>query len=323
MLQKFFYCLISFTMLFSLSCSDDSYSKLYFKNGDVTKLILNLSMSQSKTILPDIDMEPETYIITGNGPDGDTFDASTDESSIEITGLIFGDWTINVEARNADDTIIGEGEGSTTILSGETSSIEIVVAPLDGVGTLDLTVNWDEEHVEYPEIEAQLIPQIGSTIDLTFLIDGGTATYSNSALDTGYYTLTFSLFDDGVLCAGAVEVVRIVKDQTTEGIIDLDLGLGGIQINITLEMNDPIEVLISGEEDSITSGESMTVNASAPGETVAIIYAWYINGTAYSTDNPYTFGSDLPVGMYRLDVTAFTADGKRGGSATHIFMVTE
>ena len=54
-----------------------------------------------------------------------------------------------------------------------------------------------------------------------------------------------------------------------------------------------------------------------------VIYTWYINGESRAIGDSYTLGSDLAVGTYRLDVTAFTADGSRAGSATHTFTVLE
>ena len=67
----------------------------------------------------------------------------------------------------------------------------------------------------------------------------------------------------------------------------------------------------------------MTVTASAPGETGNVVYAWYLNGESKAAGESYTLGSALDPGIYRLDVTAFLADGSRAGSATHTFHVEE
>ena len=42
-----------------------------------------------------------------------------------------------------------------------------------------------------------------------------------------------------------------------------------------------------------------------------------------STVSGTMVGSDLPVGVYLVDVTAFNSDGTRGGSATHVFRVLD
>ena len=80
---------------------------------------------------------------------------------------------------------------------------------------------------------------------------------------------------------------------------------------------------MDGQQTEIAPGESMTVNASAPQVTENLVYVWYLNGEAKETDTVYTFGNDLPLGTYRLDVTAFSPDGKKAGTATHTFSVVD
>jgi len=88
------------------------------------------------------------------------------------------------------------------------------------------------------------------------------------------------------LTMGAVEVVRIVKDGLSEG-------------------------------------GSMTVIASVTDDPGNVVYVWYINGESVGTGEAITLGSNLDIGVYGLDVTAFTADGKRAGSTSHMFYVIE
>lgn len=65
----------------------------------------------------------------------------------------------------------------------------------------------------------------------------------------------------------------------------------------------------------------MTVEASVPPETGNVTYVWYINGDALATGASYTTPSDLIVGVYKLDVISFTADGSRAGSTTYTFRI--
>jgi predicted phage tail protein len=67
----------------------------------------------------------------------------------------------------------------------------------------------------------------------------------------------------------------------------------------------------------------MTLSASTPDVTENVVYVWYLNGEARETGAVHTVGSDLPLGTYRLDVTAFSTDGKEAGSATHTFSVVD
>ena len=62
------------------------------------------------------------------------------------------------------------------------------------------------------------------------------------------------------------------------------------------------------------------MQAAAPAETEPVTFAWYLNGAAQSTGSSFTI-QGLAAGQYRLDVTAFNADGSRAGSATFSFEV--
>ncbi len=88
-------------------------------------------------------------------------------------------------------------------------------------------------------------------------------------------------------------------------------------------MNDPIEVTMSGQVAEVGVGGFITVEASVPAETGNVVYVWFINGESKATGSSYTTQPDLLVGLYRLDVVAFTADGSRAGSATHSFRILD
>ena len=53
------------------------------------------------------------------------------------------------------------------------------------------------------------------------------------------------------------------------------------------------------------------------------MYVWYINGNSVAIGASYTTPTDLAPGVYRIDVTAFTTDGSRAGSATYTFKVLD
>lgn len=309
--------LILFLVLFSTSCDNVNY------DSEAGLLMLRLSNMESRNILPDIDMIPENYIIRGSGPNGESIEVTTDQENIEVNVMIFGEWNITVEALNNGQITIGNGSGTTTIHSGQTSVLDIEITPLEGFGTFNLALNWDDNLIENPSLDVNLIPGQGNPISIGLDINGGTATSSSGNIPTGFYTLVILLYDNGSQCGGAVEVVRIVKDQVTSGTINIDTNPnhGGIQINLVIKMNNPIDVVITGQEDYLTVFQSMTVAASAPSESVNLIYVWYLQGVQKSLGQSYTFGNDLLEGVYRLDVTVFTADGERGGSATHSFNV--
>jgi hypothetical protein len=68
----------------------------------------------------------------------------------------------------------------------------------------------------------------------------------------------------------------------------------------------------------------MSLTASAPPDVGNVTFVWYLNGVARGSGPSFAVNSTaspLAAGFYRLDVTAFTAAGSRGGSMTFTFRV--
>ncbi|MCP4130409.1 MAG: hypothetical protein GY754_05460, partial [bacterium] len=189
---------------------------------------------------------------------------------------------------------------------------------------------------EVPSIEAQLINSSDVVQDLTFTISSiegtSTGTFSDSALPAGYYVLSVKLLDNNIQTMGAVEIVRIVEGETSTGSFifnEINKPGGTIMANIIADMEEPIEVSMSDIPAELAKGTTPSVTASVPDGVGDVRYTWFINGEQKhigSTADPvYTIPVDTlkTDGVYRIDVVAFTLDGKRGGSATDTFSVIE
>ncbi len=292
--------------------------------GSLTVNIVSLGV---KTILPGIDMNPSTYVVSGAGPGGAAFSVDDVNTSVTISDLEFGPWTITVDAKNSDGIVIARGNTSITLHTGENQVLDITVIPLDGFGTLDLSVLWNAGEVEIPAVESELVLSSGTTMDLDFtIVADGSALSTGNTVPTGYHSVVVKLLDNGIVVMGALDIVRVVKDQTTSGTFEfyaINQPGGIIDIHITPELQEPISVTITGQTATLVEGETMTLTASAPPEVGSVVYAWYLNGQSVAAGSTYTAGNGLSVGVYRVDVTAFTTDGKRAGSATHSFAVEE
>jgi hypothetical protein len=279
------------------------------------------------TIEGGIDMSPANYGVSGVGPGGAAFIVSQDHNPIEQTGLPFGEWTVAVDLQNSSGVFIARGESTVTIDTRTTTPVEIVVSALDGYGSLDLTVNWPPEDTENPSILSRLILSTGTSTELLFdMVAPGQATYSSSTIPSGYHTLEVQLWDRGYLLTGAIEVVRIVNEQTTSGVFNfaqVNQPEGRIAVYLTPELNDPIDVTILDQPTEVYWGEEVTVRASVPSDVGNVVYVWYLNGVPQATGSTFTITNDTDIGLYRLDVTAFTADGRRAGSTSHMFSVLQ
>ena len=279
----------------------------------------------ARTLLPPIDMSAVSFTVSGTGPGGAGFSQTTSGGSVTVSDLAFGSWSVTVNALNAGGTIIGSGQAAVTVHTGKTTTVAISVVPLAGNGTLNLSVTWTGSQVENPSIQATLTPPSGPATPLSFSVSGNQANFSSTTIPAGYQTLTLQLLDNNIPVMGAVEVARIVAVQTTTGtyaFTNVNQPGGSVIVNITPAMANPIPVSISGVGSTITAGTSITATASVGDGTTGVVYVWYLNGVSQATGSRYTFGSSLAAGYYRLDVTAYTADGTRAGSGTASFQVT-
>ena len=291
-------------------------------------LTVTITEKVSRTIIPTISMTPASYDISGTGPESATFSKTiTAGSSTTIEGLAIGAWTVTVVAKNDSGTTIGSGTETVSVVSNASVSVGVTVLPYSGFGTLDLSVDWTPSEVQIPNVDGKLVPATGTARDIAFTVDGaaGTANFTATDVAAGFYTLTLKLCDNGYTTMGAVEVVRIVKDQTSSGnfsFSDINKATGKIDVNITADMGDPLAVAISGAAASKPANQALSLTAAVADYSGNVTYVWYVNGEAVETGCAYSFGTDWAQGFYRVDVTAYSANGKRAGSASTQIAVT-
>ena len=321
--RAYFICLAASAIILSLvSCRDP----ISASGGG--SLRISVAEGQGRLISPGINMTAASYLIEGKGPGTASFSTTiTGSAAATIDSLVYGDWLVTVTAYNAGGVAIGGGTGTATITVSQVTSLPITVYSYVGLGTLTLGLNWSLASVALPTVEASLLPPSGSPRALAFSVNAGAGTASFSASDvaTGYQTLTVLLKDNGALVMGAVDVVRIAKDQTTAGDFSFDTinkPLGAVSVSITGDMGDPLTVSISGAASTKTLVQSLALGASIAETGVIENFVWYVNGVFQGTGSGFTFGSSWLAGSYRITVTAFSADGSRAGSASTLITVT-
>lgn len=300
-------------------------------NGEPDNGSLTVSVSDgvSRSIIPDINMIPANYIVDGAGPGHATFSRSiAGSSSVTVMDLALGTWTITVTAFNADGIAIGTGTGTAVIVANTNANSIISVTPYSGFGVLDLTVSWSTSSFTNPSIEAILLPQTGAPRNLTFSMNlgSGTASCHASSVSSGYQTLTIRMKENGTAVMGAVEIVRIVKDQTTTGLVsfaNVNLETGSVRIDISADMSDPLQVSIVGANPVKYKTLEMGLAASVTDFTDNLAYVWYVNGNAVKMGKDLLLDTAWNPGHYRVDVTAFSTDGKRAGSASSMIKVED
>ena len=281
------------------------------KDKEVGSLILKFSTEEmrAKTILPSLDMDIAYYNIYGDGPGTAAFSqAGVTETTVIENSLVVGAWVVTVEVYNADDYLIGDGSASVGVEAGQTSQVEVPVTPLTGSGGLSISISWPEGMIIDPSVSATLTPAGGTEQTLSFTAGVDSASYaSGNTLDAGYYSLRLQILDGGIAKWGLFEAVRILSEQTTAASFVLTAeditNMGSVEITITPDMQDPIEISFTGQQLVLTPGTDMTVTATTSADPVDT-YQWYLGGGLLSgeTDSSITIGSSLGEGKYRLDL---------------------
>ena len=252
-------------------------------------------------------MEIAYHSVSGAGPDGATFSEPHVTGTVLVeNNLMAGAWTVAADAYNADDVRIGHGEESVAILPAQIAQVEILVRPLAGDGTLDVTVLWAPGSIADPSVSATLTEADGTSHPIAFTTGTGSAESVGNALGAGYYELGLQVLDGGQVVWGVLEVVRILSGQTTSA--ELRSGVGGLEVTIVPEMDDPIAIALTGQQANLPFGGDMQVTA-IPAEAVDS-YQWYLNGAAITgaTSDTICIGSALQAGSYRLDVRVRKGD---------------
>jgi len=278
-------------------------------------------------MVENIDGEVALFIITGMGPDGVSFTLETAGTSAVIGDLAPGPWVVTAEARNAGGVSIGDGTEPVTLGNGRGVKTAITLHRFRQYGTLEVTVFWDASDVQNPVVRAGLWSLWRRPRFLT--PDGtgpGTAFYQETQLPEGWYLLTVVLKDGRRYVNGAILLVRINGDEVTEQVIDFRKTVpdnGTIQVNIIPDMAEPFAVGMRGQSAEISEGQEMTVTSYLALPEGNAAFTWYVNGEPIGIGETMTVGGGLAPGVYRLDVTAFSADGARGGSASWEFRVVQ
>lgn len=281
----------------------------------------------AKNLLPLVDMNIATYDVSGSGPNSATFSQQNVTTTLTVTALVQGAWTITVNGKNSAGTVIGTGTASVTIVGGQTATATVTVAPLTGNGDLSLTVSWASGMITTPSVTGTLTPVGGSGSNIAFTLAGDSlsASYdSGSTLSAGYYTLSLIVEDATTSVWGGTEAVRIVAGNTTTGTFtlnatDISNFSGNVNITITPAMNSPIQITLTGQKSLLPVGSTMTVVATP--STSVDSYQWFLNGVPINgqTSSSFSAGSGLSVGNYRLDVQA--QEGNILGSISSKFSV--
>jgi uncharacterized repeat protein (TIGR02543 family) len=287
--------------------------------------------------LPEIKMDIASYTITGIGPnEGDGFvEEGFTGATFTKESLAVGEWEITVDGYNDEDIRIGTTNFETTIRKSRITDVTASMTPLLGVGTLDVSVSWSDSldkmadpqvYVLIQDQEGNDIPAYQNPIQLTLGGDGKSAAKMISDIPIGWYEVSIGLYEG--ITEGDAEVVwqgvytfRIVKDEITEGIVEISeeqiqFGVGSISLIINEEMNNPFAVSFTGLPESVKEEQEVSLVATgAYGDDAT--YRWYVNGVRQGgTASEFAFSSNT-AGSYTISLLV-SSGGAVGGHSQSI-----
>jgi len=230
------------------------------------------------------------------------------DNLVVFKSLTPGAWAISVIAKNAANKSVGHGSTSdVNIEANKVAEASVTVKPFSGHGSLIISLSWPGESVVNPQVTGTLTSSEGDETEMNFSMgtDNLSASYNNSELEAGYYTLSLKLRGDHSKW-DLIDIVRIVVEDTTSTNItiteDKIRTIAGANLNIINQMDDPIEISFSGQSDNLAEGNNLEISSIAS-ESVNY-YQWYLNGNIISGANSatLTIGQSLEVGNYLLDL---------------------
>jgi hypothetical protein len=265
----------------------------------LASLSISIQTVGTQTVLPEQDMQVEDYTLMGSGPDGESFEVQSTDTTEEITNLEAGDWSIEAHGLNASGFLVTQGAVDTTLEPDTMNSTQVATDPVDGSGSLTITAEWNDSHTVSPTVEATIIDAYGNENAVSVPItSAGQASTTLSSVPAGYHRLSVRLLDQGTVVMGAGESVRIAADGTTTAVLSLaDLNKVGEPISVTTD-----QFVIAWDPPSDSSSiDSYNVYYRERGT-----YDWTLltNVDATSTPELTITESLLPYGTYEMAVTS-------------------
>lgn len=264
------------------------------------------------------------YRVRGFGPSERKVDVTVEAgpSQIDLVNLLPGAWTFVVDALNSSGVPILTGQRSAFIEAGQSTEIDITLAPDSGDGTLVVEFTWPVATLEDGQAGAGLAPYLADDFGTAVPLSPFVASQANGievrryegTHSAGYYRLDPTISDNGVDVFSDTTTVRILAGLTT--VVAIDLETGDVDLVIELQPQQPLSVNLTPDTlDPLVEGESLTVTATVGGGSGSYTLRWYLNGQLLSgqTGLVIELGSDLDPGRYRL--TLIAADGVVLGSA--------
>ncbi|MFA6682036.1 MAG: hypothetical protein WCS35_08380, partial [Sphaerochaeta sp.] len=148
------------------------------------RLTMQSNDDQNRSILPeDTPLEVSRYAVTGTGPQGSTFEMQSTNPTMEIEGLLMGNWEIIAVGQNKNGVNLVSGSTTCSLTSEPTNAL-IELNSLMGTGTMNVQFTWDNTKISNPSIDLWVTDPDG----IKTKVNPTTSNYINGSI---YYSETY------------------------------------------------------------------------------------------------------------------------------------
>ncbi len=272
-----------------------------------------------KTIAPKPNlMSVSSYSVEGEGPGGASFGpVHSKQNSVSVEGIVSGQWSIVARAYNKNGNELAVGTASCTLETGS-NRVNVVLDALAGEGSVQLSFKWKPSLSNCSIIRFAIVLEDSQGVRYQEYLNAKTTACSLSfskKLSAGSYTLTVRVSDDAGLSRGCAEALRVVANETSIGVVDLDDCPSSLEVSIGGSIGVPIPVYATCTPTGTGFLLSASCNPLPTGLTESDLkYRWFRDGEAVG------FSRDLKVSssgsMHRYDVIVSCCIDGTSGSAT-------
>jgi len=267
---------------------------------------ITLGELSATSVYGDQNLQPTSYVFSGTGPNGASFSVISEDESTTVQTLQSGEWHISVEGLNDQDEVVLAGETVIEVLPFDETKIELALKPVNGVGALLVTAEWNGDHTIEPSSRVTITDAAGESNNWMMSANSGRAERTIEDLSTGYYRVAIQLFDGDEEVSGSAHTVRVANGSTVEVLVEFEaLNKVGKPIQIADE-----SFTLGWDEPETGTPDQYRVYARERGE-----YHWdLVDEIAANNGAQYTVSPEiLGYGTYELAVSSIT-----GGQETSL-----
>ncbi len=283
----------------------------------------------SRTILPAIPSTVASYSVSGIGPNGASLEIESREPWLRAN-LVPGRWDLSVQGLNANAFAVMSGSSTLLVEAGGVVNMDVSLFPREGSGAVLLAFDMPSEvpagaHIQVDIEAAGELP--GSILD-SRLVEAPFIPQTWDPIASGYHVFRLSLVQSDGSSVGCVQVVRVLSETETAFTVDFASIPGVATIAPRVYSTEPLEPVLPVWA---RRSSSQPFPLELRGLTGDDRLSWSLDGRALdaaslgaadaTNASSFIYLAGLIPGRRRLDLRAFSVDGRRAGSTGFYFDV--